>query len=1212
MRKIIRYLLLSATMAFMMLGTIVLTGCISQPQSTHTCSYEEFSPGVLAHINSDEEHDFLKMCKPAVPEITDENGYVTQAGVEGGPWVQNYTAEQPFIKAYCMTYKLALDRTVTLGENVYIAICTHSADLTFEGGEVIVPENSGFFVYDCAEHACYAGMEATKGISNAYLDFAYRFNGNSTWELPAGNYGLTESVFLSDYILSGKIAFENPSHTTICLNNFAQGVEGEQEASRLYDCGIQRVYLNCDEFKATQQKHICTYMQDEMCSIPVNQAKFDEVLPTIGTLTASTENLLHNYIFLHLTENVSCSGQVTIPQGIKIGVCRNGFTFDVPDAEGLYVFDCKEHVCVGNTINVMTPIWKDGLEIMSAYLADIHTLNPSWPAEIVLGDGKYALMDDFAENELPASIVFGENVQLCRNGHTVAGNENAYADGYTWDCKAVVEETTHVCDKLPVSDEIIIINYQTVEEVVMSGALAAQGDVVVVLEEDMLIPSTLIVPQGTSLYLCLNGHSLLASQELHDSESPYLFFVEFGASLTIVNCKDAQNCGLFTLTEDMLLAEEKTYNEQVAPIYNMGVCTVNNISLLGAYGVENTGHFIADNCTITGLFVGVSSDNANYDDYPLYSKKPTVKLNNTKVVGLLCGTLILGGDSALNDCTINSMLVGIVQTDTNILEGEAPQKGTLTINNVDISMSMDMLEGYATPEVADNFKELLEGGVVGVMATGDICVEGDLNIEVDPELLEPFVNDSGELIIPQSIDFVMLDGKFNIADNAELTQQYTVYCPMENGGASVLANKDLKSNLLLMGGMASVINKEGEMVVVAGDEALFMNNAVVYDASISLEGYLRLEIYFVFDTVAQYLFIPNEESRVIVTIGSETKELVPAALKKDGQYVYTIDLYAMDYAKTVNVQFTNGQYTWTGIANISIERILTNIMAEINLQVNNVKEVLSNSEATEEDIAKAKATLDECYALKNAIISMLNYCGLAAVQFGTQDSYEAPLEELTFIVEDTITDETTGEETVVTEELSFTMTQAMEYVTADMLEDYQLNIAYGARLPEGVTFLGASLILNSGLDIRFYFRLAEGRTLESLVFTVDGKDVAPVAYKNTVDTYYLAIDGISAFAITHMFTVVIKDADMEAENSSAYTFEYCTLSYMYTALLNENSSESLKNLAKATYVYAEMMLFAAETLTGTSEINAVNNTEEGENNSLNADVINDGVTEKEI
>ena len=212
----------------------------------------------------------------------------------------------------------------------------------------------------------------------------------------------------------------------------------------------------------------------------------------------------------------------------------------------------------------MTPIWKDGLEIMSAYLADIHTLNPSWPAEIVLGDGKYALMDDFAENELPASIVFGENVQLCRNGHTVAGNENAYADGYTWDCKAVVEETTHVCDQLPASDEIIIINYQTVEEVVMSGALAAQGDVVVVLEEDMLIPSTLIVPQGTSLYLCLNGHSLLASQELHDSESPYLFFVEFGASLTIVNCKDAQNCGLFPPCTPLLVCGEEVTEEKIA------------------------------------------------------------------------------------------------------------------------------------------------------------------------------------------------------------------------------------------------------------------------------------------------------------------------------------------------------------------------------------------------------------------------------------------------------------------------------------------------------------------------------------------------------------------------------------------------------------------------------------------------------------------------
>lgn len=1182
MKKIFHYLSLSIVTAFVALAAFVFTGCeisFSQTQSTHTCRYGEFSPSALAHEKSGEQHDFLKMLKPAVPEITDSNGYVTQTAVEAGPWAKNYTADEPFVKAYCMTYDLTLKETVTFGENVYVGICTHSAQLKLDGGEIIMPENSKLFIFDCAAHVCYAGMEGAKALSTEYLEFAYLLNGQSTYSLPAGNYALNEPILLSEYVTEGKLTFQNASNTSICMNNFAQGVEWEKEISFLRNQGIQRIYRNCDEFDATHQKHICTYIQDEMNSIPLSQEKLDEMLPTISQLNVSAENPLANYYFMHLTEDVSYANAVVLPKGIKVGICRNGFKFDVPDVEGIYVFDCKEHVCVGDTLNVMTPIWKDGLEIMNSYLKDVHAIYPSYPENIVLEEGMYALMDDFAAGELPSSIVFGENVKLCRNGHAVAENENAYGDGYTWDCQSMVDESIHGCGKLPSGLSIIPINYQTAEEVLTSGVLATQGDVAIVMEEDLEIPSTLVIPQGTSLYLCLNGHSLVASQSLHDSGVPYIFFVEFGASLTIVNCSNPMQGGLFVLTEDMLLEEDSTYDQSSSPIYNMGNCNLNNLSLMGAVGVQNAGHLVANNCTIAGLMAGVMSSKADDEDFTLYSQNPTVELNNCEIVSLMCGSITLNGAMEMNNCSVNSMLAGVVHTNTDIIEGETVEMGALTLNNVEISMSMDMVREYGQPELVDDIKNLLEGGVIGVVATGEIKVEGDINIQVDSELLEPFVNKSGKLITPQTVDFVLAQAQFNVADNIELSEQYTVYCVIEEDGSFVVANKDISENLLLMGGVASVMNNQGEMVVVAGDEALFMKNAVVYDVSISMEGYLRLEIYFKFDTAAQYLFLSNEKSRVLVNIGGQMETLTPADLKTGTEYVYTIDLYAMDYNKLVNVQFTNGEYTWMGIADVSIENILVGIMAELNISVDSAKSVLSNVNATEQEISNAKQVLTQSYALKNAIISMLNYCNLAAVQFGTQDSYKEIEEPFTFIMQNTETDETTGESTVVEEELTFNMAQAMEFVSVEMLEKYKLQIAEGARLPEGVTFLGASLILDSGLDIRFYFRLAEGRELQSLTFLVDGEKVIPSAYKNTADTYYLVIDEISAFDIMYMFNVVIQDTDMQAENSQSYSFTYGTLSYMYTALLNENSSESLKKLAKATYIYAEMMQIAVETLT---------------------------------
>lgn len=1185
MRKIIRYLLLSALTALMMSITFILSGCaMSQVQSTHVCSYTEFSPTALSHMNSDELHDFLKMFTPAIPEQKDSNGKITQEAVEGGLWAKNYTAETPFVGAYYMTYDLELTQTVTLGENVYIAICTHSAFLKFNGGKVIVPENSGFFLYDCAVHGCYAGMEIAKGISKAYLDFAYHYNNQSTYILPSGNYALNEPLSLMEYIDAEKIAFANASNTSICLNNFAQGIESEKEISQLRSLGVRRVYRACDEFDAIYQKHTCVYIQDEMNSIPLNQANFNDILPSLAQMKVSTENPLANYTFIHLTGDVAYTGDAVLqlPQGIKIGVCRNGFQFDVPEIEGVYVFDCKEHICVNETLNNMTPIWKDGLDIMSSYLADVHDINPSYPAEIVLGAGKYALMDDFALGEFPSSITFNENVQLCRNGHTVAENDNAYEEGYTWDCKVTVDETMHKCDKLPFSDSIITLNYETAEAVLTSGVLTTQGDVMVVLDEDMEVPGTLVVPQGTSLYVCLNGHNLVAAKSLHESNTPYMFFVEFGASLTIVNCASTKTSGLYALTEAMLTAEEKAYNDNCTTILNMGTCVVDNVVMLGGYGVRNEGYFTANNCMIGGVFAGAYSAEANENEFPLHSKNTNIKLNNCSVVSLMCGVLTLGGDTELNSSTVNSALVGVVHTDASILENGEIKAGSLTLNDVEISISLDMLEGYDNPEISASVKELLEGGLIGVISTGDIKLESDLTIDVDPALLEPYEKENGELVIPQSVDFLLMECQLDIADGVELTEQYTVYCPMENGGSTVIANKDISEQLLLLGGMASVVNNKGEMVVVAGEEALFMKNAVVYNASIGMEGYLRLDIYFTFDTVAEYLFIPNQESRVMVTIGGETEELTPGSLRTDNGYVYTIDLYAMDYSKTVNVQFTNGEYTWTGIADISIEKILINVMAEIDLDVEDVQTALNGGNLTTEEVVTMEEKLTQAYALKNAIIAMLNYCDLAAVQFGTQDYHRESNELFTFISNKTVTDETTGESTVVKETMQFTVAQATEYVSAETLEEYKFKLAENALLPNGVTFLGASLVLTSGLDIRFYFRLEEGRSLDSLSFMVDGEVVTPVLYKNLANTYYLAIDEISAFEITHMFNVVIQEADMQAENRCVYSFDYGTLSYMYNVLANEGSTETLKTLAKATYIYAKMMEFAAETL-GTTE-----------------------------
>ncbi len=1189
MKKISKYLFLVAIIALM---AFCVTGCtIPQQQKTHVCLYDEFNITQLGELYQTDEHDFIIMSKPAIPDQTDESGNVITPGQEGGVWTKDYPEDDPFVGAYAMCYDLELTTTITLGQNVYVGICTHSAKLTFNGGEVIVPENSGFYLYDCEAHGCYASMEVAQGLSSNYLDFAYAYakkNNQTCFTLDAGNYSLNEPFKLTEYLESGKIRFEDPANTVICLNNFANDESWKNEIYELYTYGFRRVYRECDEFTASHQKHICTYMLDELNSLALNQYNLEEIAQVIFSHENSS-NPLDNYIFLHLTSDVTFSGEIQLPKGLKIGVCKNGYEFNVNKVEGIYVFDCKEHVCLGETIKVAKPIYKEGIQIMSSYLADLHKLDSSYPSSIVISEGTYALMDNFDAGEWPESIVFSENVQLCRNGHSIVNNTNAYEDGYTWDCSGLENYPTHTCKELSEHGKAIILKQSTVESIMLSNVLQTKGDVVICLGEDFVLPETIVVPQGVSLHICLNGNSLISAQSLQESDTPYMFYVEFGASLNIVDCSENHTGSLVALTEDMMMAEERTYNVSATPIYNMGTCTVNGVSLIGSFGLENYGHVVAINSQISGLTVGIYNGSVDKDKFPLHSDNPTLTVKGGEVTSLLCGVLSSSGDLALSDCQINALQVGIVQTDIDVLSGTLPSSGDLIIDNVTISMSTDLLGERKTAEMAEQIRATLGGSVIGVISTGDILVEGDMQVTIDPFLLESFVDDSGELVEPQSVDFVLGNAQFDVADGVKLSEQYSVYCLLQEGGTQVLANKDMSENLLLVGGMASVTNADGEMVVVAGDDALFMKSAVVYDASVSMQGYVRLELIFTFDTVADYLFTPNASSRVIVSIGGEQKELIPSELKVGDKYVYSIDLYAHDYANEINIQFTNGTYTWTGIANVSIESMLISVLGEIEYDLENERAILEDGNASEEEKEKAKKNFEEANAIKNAVVAMINYCETAAVHFETKDTYEPRDEIFSFVMTDSKVDETTGEETIVETPIEISIEDAMNLVTPSMIEYAKLSVSESAVMPKGVHFLGASVVLDSGLDIRFYFSLAKDRDLSTLVFTIDGAEATPVSYGESGNVYYLEIEDISAFKISYMYSVVIADKAeevLEGETSqqiNTYSFKYGVLSYMYTVLSNENSSQELVNVAKATCIYSLFMNKAMETISGNSQ-----------------------------
>ncbi|MGN0585377.1 MAG: GLUG motif-containing protein [Ruminococcus sp.] len=119
--------------------------------------------------------------------------------------------------------------------------------------------------------------------------------------------------------------------------------------------------------------------------------------------------------------------------------------------------------------------------------------------------------------------------------------------------------------------------------------------------------------------------------------------------------------------------------------------------------------------------------------------------------------------------------------------------------------------------------------------------------------------------------------------------------------------------------------------------------------------------------------------------------------------------------------------------------------------------------------------------------------------------------------------------------------------------------AYGftkGETPEGISYYGSSLILESETTVRHYFRLAEGYDINNFTFTVGVEEVTPVAKQGY---YYIDIKNISADKLGTAHTVSIGGTPVISG--------YSALSYAKTVLNSDAADENLKNLVKALYLY---------------------------------------------
>ena len=129
-----------------------------------------------------------------------------------------------------------------------------------------------------------------------------------------------------------------------------------------------------------------------------------------------------------------------------------------------------------------------------------------------------------------------------------------------------------------------------------------------------------------------------------------------------------------------------------------------------------------------------------------------------------------------------------------------------------------------------------------------------------------------------------------------------------------------------------------------------------------------------------------------------------------------------------------------------------------------------------------------------------------------------------------------------------TATSEIEAITSDMLAGYAMTES--GTLPEGIEYYGSTLLLESETTIRHYFKVAEETEASAYGMTKKG------------GYYYIQCSDIPAgsLGIAHDISV------------GEYTISYSPLSYAYAALNSDSTSDNLKNLVKALYIYNQNAL----------------------------------------
>lgn len=300
---------------------------------------------------------------------------------------------------------------LTVPDGMFIGICTGGFDYSM--GDFEFEGRGGVYLLDCSktltEHKdCQAFadesvLHVTQNIINLYEDWAIAYNINQPILNQNMSIALAENITFKTNILAPAEGYSR----NICKNGytltFGEGVDftAYKGTVNILDCqNMPKLVHNCD---------VAHFGTDPITQ--GNIATYVEQLPYIPD---------GNIVCMHLAEDVEYNGTISVPDGVIVAICLNGFTLSGLTVDGslntrggFFTYDCDEHTCRigGERLNATYVLTQNVVNFLEA----AYEIDPNF----IEDNPHYALSEDVTLKSEMWVASYNESISFCKNGHKI-------------------------------------------------------------------------------------------------------------------------------------------------------------------------------------------------------------------------------------------------------------------------------------------------------------------------------------------------------------------------------------------------------------------------------------------------------------------------------------------------------------------------------------------------------------------------------------------------------------------------------------------------------------------------------------------------------------------------------------------------------------------------------------------------------------------------